>query len=329
DEVADVFPIKTASGKPLPSMFELIRRDGHADQGREIFFHTAANSCGACHRVQGRGQWVGPDLSTIGTKYGKDQLLRSILNPSEAISYNFRSYVVATKDGQVITGLPVEESADGLVLKTAEGKRVTIKASDIEEKKISEVSLMPEGLVETLTEQDLVDLVAFLATLKQPASVIGQFQVIGPVAEADGRPALDPSTKYDPSARLKGPEGESLAWRRLEADAEGRVDLIPLPGNTPAKAVSLDAPVVSPAEQTARLVIDSKADVRAWLDGKELPLAAPDSTLPRSATLSLPKGATSLRLRVAGGPEAALVATFIADRPLEFSPIEAGKGSTR
>ena len=53
---------------------------------------TGTNSCGGCHRVQGQGQWVGPDLSTIGTKYGKDELLRSILNPSAAIGYNYRTH---------------------------------------------------------------------------------------------------------------------------------------------------------------------------------------------------------------------------------------------
>ncbi len=71
--------------------------------------------------MQGNGQWVGPDLSTIGVKYGKEELIRSILSPSVAIGYSFRSLVVALSDGRVVTGLPVEETADRLVLKTAEG----------------------------------------------------------------------------------------------------------------------------------------------------------------------------------------------------------------
>ena len=59
----------------------------------------------------GDGQWVGPDLSTIGVKYGRDELIRSILSPSAAIGFSFRSLVVALTDGRVITGLPVEETA--------------------------------------------------------------------------------------------------------------------------------------------------------------------------------------------------------------------------
>ena len=94
EAAAKVLPLpKTAGGQPLPPIGELIRRDGDAGQGREVFFRAGTNSCGGCHRVQGRGQWIGPDLSTIGVKYGRDELIRSILNPSAAIGYNFRSVV--------------------------------------------------------------------------------------------------------------------------------------------------------------------------------------------------------------------------------------------
>ena len=86
-----------------------------------------------CHRVQGRGQWVGPDLSTIGVKYGRDELIRSILSPSAAIGYSFRSLVLALADGRVITGLPVEETPDRLVLKTADGQRIAVEPRSIED----------------------------------------------------------------------------------------------------------------------------------------------------------------------------------------------------
>ena len=71
EAAASVLPLpKSSTGRPLPPFFELVRREGKADRGREVFFRESANSCGGCHRVQGQGQWVGPDLSTIGTKYG-------------------------------------------------------------------------------------------------------------------------------------------------------------------------------------------------------------------------------------------------------------------
>src|SRR5262249_58397089 len=133
----------------------------------------------------------------------------------------FRSLIVALDDGRVVTGLPVEDTPDRLVLKTADGQRVTVRPGSVEERKSSDVSLMPEGLAETMTDRDLVDLLTFLSTLKDPVSIVGQYQVIGPLAETDGAPALDPSQRIDLSANLRGPEGQKLSWRRLDTDAAG------------------------------------------------------------------------------------------------------------
>jgi hypothetical protein len=67
DEAARVLPLpKTAAGRPLPPFFDLVRREGDALRGRAVFYRAGTNACSSCHRVQGRGQWIGPDLSTIG-----------------------------------------------------------------------------------------------------------------------------------------------------------------------------------------------------------------------------------------------------------------------
>jgi putative heme-binding domain-containing protein len=329
DRAAQVLPLpRTRGGRPLPSFGEMVRKEGRADRGREIFFRqpeagvaavAGATACGNCHRVQGRGQWVGPDLSTIGTKYGRDELLRSILNPSAAIGYNFRTMVVGLDDGRVVTGLPVEDTPDRLVLKTADGQRVALRPNQVEQRKNSDVSLMPEGLAETMSDQDLADLLSFLSTLRQPVSVVGQYQVVGPLAEKEGAPALDTGSDVDLSATLRGPEGQKLAWRRLDADAEGRADLTTLVGNGPARAAYLYAPVVSPLAQQARLVVESKADVKAWLNGK--PVALPDAGADgaRALVVDLPAGKNGLLLRVDGAPgAAAVVTTFVTDAPLAF-----------
>lgn len=319
EQAAGILPRPVSrGGRPLPPFFEMVRKEGRADRGREVFFRAGSNACGACHRVQGRGNWVGPDLSTIGTKYGRDELLRSILNPSSAIGYNFRSLVVSLDDGRVLTGLPVEDSPDRLVLKTAEGQRVTLRPDQVDGRKSSDVSLMPEGLAETMTDQELADLLSFLATLKQPVSIVGQYHAAGPVAEAGGGRAVDPSARVDLKEPVRGPRGRSIAWRRLDANAESLADLSALAGNDPGAAVYVYTPVVSPVAQAGRLVIDSRADLRAWLNGKplDLPAAGDDGT--RALGLELPAGRSDLLIRVAGGPAAALVTTFVTDKPLAF-----------
>lgn len=328
DEAAKVLPLpKTKSGRPLPPFGDLIRRDGRADRGREVFFRGQEGhgvvSCGGCHRVQGRGDWVGPDLSTIGTKYGKDELLRSILNPSAAIGYNYKTAVVATKDGQVVTGLPVEDGPDRLVLKTAEAKRVAIRPGEVEDRSSSDVSLMPEGLAETMGDQDLVDLLAFLTTLRQPVSIVGQYQVVGPLGDSNnGTSAIDPRTKINVRETITGPDGRKLSWRRLDANAEGRADLSTLAGEDPKQAVYLHAPVGSAVEQDAQLVLETKGDLKVWFNGKELALPEPRENQPRSVFVRVPKGSSDLLIRTAGAPNAALVTTFVADRPVEFTAEE-------
>jgi putative membrane-bound dehydrogenase-like protein len=323
-DAARVLPLpKTASGRSLPPIAELLVRPGNAESGRAVFFRAGTNSCGGCHRVQGQGQWIGPDLSTIGTKYGKDELLRSILNPSEAVGYNFRSQVVALQDGRVLTGLPVEDSPDRLVLKTAEGERVTIRPAEVEDRKTSDVSLMPEGLAQTMSDQDLVDVLAFLSTLRQPVSIVGQYHVIGPVEDASGTRPIDPQRPVDLAAHLRGPGGQKLSWRRLDANAESLADLTTVAGSAPTGAVYAYAPVVSPVEQPARIVLDTKADFQIWLGGKPLAVPRPSDGGPAALDVTLPKGTADLLIRLPAGPAASLVTTFVSNRPLAFRTDEA------
>jgi putative heme-binding domain-containing protein len=306
NEADKVLPLpKSASGKPLPGLYELVRREGNPERGRAVFFRSGANACATCHRVQGRGQWIGPDLSTVGAKDARAELIQSVLNPSAAIGYNFRSTVVSLNDGRSITGLVVEDAPDRLVLKTAEGQRVTVRPSEVEERKQVEVSLMPEGLAQTMGENDLVDLLAFLQSLKKPVSIVGQYQALGPLARGDEDPGLI-------SGRATRP-----GWARRSADAEGQVNLKSIAGDDPSRVVLLRTPVLAPEAMGATLVLDVKADATAYLNGKEVPLKAePDG--PKVADVALAKGENLLVVRVPGGSQGGLVTTFVAGKPLEF-----------
>src|SRR5262249_40310765 len=160
------------------------------------------------------------------------------------------------------------------VLKTAEGERVTVKPAEIESRKVSEVSLMPEGLAQTMSEDDLVDLITFLHGLRRPVSIVGRYLALRPASEPDGASAFG-QRRVDPSAPGRDADGKDLAWRRLDADAEGRLDLATLVGTDASRPVYVFIPIVSPVEQEARLVVDTAADVRAWLDGRLLDLSGP------------------------------------------------------
>jgi putative membrane-bound dehydrogenase-like protein len=334
EQAATVLPLpKTAAGQSLPPIGELVRRPGDMEKGQAVFFRAGTNSCGGCHRVQGRGRWVGPDLSTIGVKYGRDELIRSILSPSDAIGFTYRSLVLALDDGRVVTGLPVEDTPNRLVVKTAEGQRITLEPRAVEDRRTSDVSLMPEGLAATMTTQEIVDLLEYLASLSKPVSIVGQYHVIGPLYEPNGTSLVNLNSKLDFRMPIRDGRGRDVSWRRVTANAEGQVDLTPLVAGDPKHVAYAAIPVVSPVRQQARLVLDAPAGATAWLNGKPVALSASSQAKdePAAAIVDLPQGSSRLLMRV--GPEArassqaAIVTTFVSDQPVGFDAGDAGVAS--
>jgi putative membrane-bound dehydrogenase-like protein len=330
-EAAAILPMPNiARARPLPPLSELVRREGNIDRGKDVFFRDGTGACAGCHRVRGRGQWIGPDLSTIGVKYGRAELIHSILSPNSAIGAGFRSVVAALSDGRVVVGLPVEESTDRLVLKTAEGERVRLERRLIAECATSDVSLMPEGLAQTMTEQEFIDLLAYLGTLRQPASILGQYWAAGPLHEAAGAPAIDPLAKLDPHVPLVDRRGRKTVWRRVTASAEGVADLSAQIAREPQSVAYAYTVVESPARQHAEVVLDTAADVTAWLNGKPVALSGRSSGghQPRTAHVEMPRGASTFLIRVQGGSrppaQVSLVTTFVSERPVGFRGGEAG-----
>jgi putative heme-binding domain-containing protein len=140
--------------------------DGDAARGRELFLNEKLTKCAVCHKVNGQGGDVGPDLSSIGGKFGRPHLIESLLEPSRQILEGYRSTVIRTGDGRVLTGIVKEQSASGIVLLDAGNNRISLSTADIDERKESSVSLMPDGLANLLTPEQFTDLVAYLETLR-------------------------------------------------------------------------------------------------------------------------------------------------------------------
>lgn len=131
--------------------------DGDVDRGRAVF----GKQCATCHRIDGLGVAVGPDISDLRTRT-REQLLGDILDPNAAIDANYVSYTVATRDGRILSGLIASETASGVILRRAEGQTDEVLRRDIEEIRSDGVSLMPEGLEQEIDVEALADLLAFL-----------------------------------------------------------------------------------------------------------------------------------------------------------------------
>ena len=132
----------------------------------QLIFHSEKAACFACHAIGYRGGNVGPDLTLIGSVRAERDLLEAIVFPSASFVRSFEPIAVATNDGKVVSGLLRGETADELVLATGVNQEARIPRRDIEEMRPSIVSVMPAGLDQQMSPQELADLVAFLKACK-------------------------------------------------------------------------------------------------------------------------------------------------------------------
>jgi putative heme-binding domain-containing protein len=145
---------------------QILTLKGDTARGKELFLKMAGLQCVNCHRINGVGNNVGPDLSHIASKSNRAQILESILEPSKVIDPKYATYVVALTDGQVQTGVLAEKNEKEIVLKNAGDKETRIPAGKVEAMAPQKTSLMPDQLLRDLTAEQAADLLEFLAALK-------------------------------------------------------------------------------------------------------------------------------------------------------------------
>jgi putative heme-binding domain-containing protein len=149
----------------IARMRKLIR-DGHgnAAAGEKVFQRI----CGQCHKIHGKGNDVGPEITNNG-RSSFEQLLSNVFDPNLVIGAGYRAVVVVTNDGRVLTGLLAEDSPQRVVLKIQGGKTETIPRNDIDTVHVSNISLMPEQIENQMKPQEIVDLFTFLSYDKHPS----------------------------------------------------------------------------------------------------------------------------------------------------------------
>ena len=142
---------------------------GDPARGAEVFARADV-ACINCHEVNGKGIDFGPKLSEIGAKLAKEAFYEAILNPSAGISFDYEGWQIQLKNGDEATGLIVSETNDELSLKSQNGLVARYKKSEIDRRAKMTTSIMPAGLQEAMTVQDLVDLVEYLTSLKKASN---------------------------------------------------------------------------------------------------------------------------------------------------------------
>ena len=146
---------------------ELLALPGNAEQGETIF----AQYCQNCHLVNGKGVDYGPGLSEIGDKLPKEALYTAILEPSRGISFGYEGYTVELKDGSEVMGYILSKNEDEVQMQLYGGLTNTYERSQIASIVEMDQSLMFDNLERAMSQQDLVDLVEYLSTLRKDARV--------------------------------------------------------------------------------------------------------------------------------------------------------------
>lgn len=151
------------AGDDIPGWLRRVGEGGDADAGWRVF--VGSGRCAACHSWGGRGPVVGPDLTGIVARQGRERVLASLLDPSREIGPGFQAYALELVDGRVLSGLSLA-SVDGGGRERfvgGDGREFTLDTAEIAHRQPLTTSIMPRGLEQTLDEEALRDLLAFLS----------------------------------------------------------------------------------------------------------------------------------------------------------------------
>jgi putative heme-binding domain-containing protein len=130
---------------------------GDAARGKQIF----AKACAACHKVQGVGNDIGPNLAAMKAR-GPEAILLNVLDPNREVNPQYLNYAVLMNDGRQLTGIITAETATGITLRRADNATDNVLRIDIDQLKSTGMSLMPEGMEKQIDPAAMADLLEFL-----------------------------------------------------------------------------------------------------------------------------------------------------------------------
>ncbi|WP_153556302.1 PVC-type heme-binding CxxCH protein [Roseimaritima sediminicola] len=235
----------------------------------EFIYRREKLQCVSCHAIGGVGGQVGPDLTSLGASAPVDYIAESLFIPDAKIKEGFHSVVVATEDGQVVTGILVESDDEQLVLRNASNELVQIPQIDVVLQK-NGPSLMPVGAVDSLSDGEQVDLIAFLSRLGKPgpfdasrSGVARRFEMLAGTHRIE-QEGLD---RIVSGQRTAG-------WEPLPTRVNGDVTKRMLEERTQQYGLGtlvnlyLRTRLRTTNAQPLRLVVDNDKPVTLWVDGR-------------------------------------------------------------
>jgi putative heme-binding domain-containing protein len=135
---------------------------GNVDNGSHIFGRV----CASCHKIGKVGYTFGPELTDVGKRLNRHDIVESIIEPSKKVDPKYVTTTILTNDGKVDTGFILSKTKDSVTLLMAGGKQETVRTEDIDQMAETKQSSMPENLASTLAPSEFLDVVEYLTTRK-------------------------------------------------------------------------------------------------------------------------------------------------------------------
>lgn len=156
--------VKEWTTADLQPLLEQVSKGRNFAKGKQVF-HEA--QCAACHRYGDQGGAIGPDLTAVSTRFKRQDILEANTEPSKVLSEQYMNIALETSGGRVVIGRIVDETPEMVVVRPnpLEPATVAVKKSEIESRKLSKISPMPAGLLNTFTQDEVLDLLAYLESL--------------------------------------------------------------------------------------------------------------------------------------------------------------------
>ncbi|MFV0442747.1 MAG: HEAT repeat domain-containing protein [Planctomycetaceae bacterium] len=258
----------------IKSKAEQATSAGDATRG-ELVFRRADLACMRCHAVSKAGGQIGPDLSALGVSSPVDYIVKSVYDPDAQKKEEFVTRILLTNAGQQLTGIVTNRTEDKLTLKLADGSLTDVAAADIDYEAPGR-SLMPEGLVKFMTEQELLDLVKFLSTLGKPGTPYAiratqrmqRWRVLKSPAPTAIELVPDEQALGDLVLRADG-------WEAAYSQVNGDLPLSELVQRTGQTVVYLQGEAEVTKAGPVEVQLQPHAGVTLWIDGNSVALDGP------------------------------------------------------
>jgi putative heme-binding domain-containing protein len=307
-------PKRTLSDAELAAFIDDVQKKGNPSRG-EALFRRDTLSCLKCHSIGGAGGLVGPDLSSIGASAPIDYLIESMLEPAKKVKEGYNAMQVTTKDDEILAGILVRKTDKDLLLRTSDDREIAIPLNTIASQKDAP-SLMPAGLIDALTRDELVDLISFLSKLgKDGAYNLGKQRLIRtwrtPIAtdasnDAFRHSGVDIAPKEDPA----------VIWSPLYSQVSGAA-----PWDATTK-MWMSGPRYGLLRAQVSVTTAGKIALKpSTVDGLKLWVGANEVTPAATTTLDLPTGTHTLTFAILEGKNAQGFTVELVD--VEGSPARA------